>query len=235
MVTLLRSEVVDCSNPKLDIYLTTGPGGPLVDPFILEYTISDNTGGSPVQVFPATGRATVDLADCPTGEKLGTGHYVALWTVPDTEPLGSHLLCWFFKASSGSPENTSQEDFDVAAITGAPDFDNVTVATFRIRFPQFASVSSELIQVVIDEACRRIGDGTCFGTRLTDAKHYLAAHLLELAGAARGAGKASVSAGAASVSYITQTAGPESYDITGYGRLYRDLFRMCGPAARVLC
>lgn len=116
MPKLARNQASDCDYPELDIY-TQVSGVGFVDVFSLEYVIKEDvtSPGSPVQVYPPAGRATVNLALCPAGEKLSTGHYVALYTPDLTEPIGTHIIEWYFKLSATSPEQTFCEDFEVLA------------------------------------------------------------------------------------------------------------------------
>lgn len=71
---------------------------------------------NPVQVYPAVAgaRAPVDVsALCPAGDKLSTGHFVARWTPPINEAIGSHEIRWFFRLTPASPEQTFREEFEV--------------------------------------------------------------------------------------------------------------------------
>lgn len=120
MAKLSPDQTSDCSNPELDIFITVS--GTKVDVSSLEYIVFEDvtTPGVPIQVFPSSGRATADVTqDCPTGDRLGVGHYVAKFTVPTAEPIGSHLLKWFFKLTPTSPEVTFVEEFEIILV-GAP-------------------------------------------------------------------------------------------------------------------
>lgn len=119
MATLEQEATSDCSNPILDVFFRVL--GVPTDVFSLEYQIFEQVTAHPalVQVFPPSGRATVDLADCPVGHKLDTGHYVAEWAVPADEPVGTHVIKWFYKQNAGSPERQFQEEFAVL-IAGVP-------------------------------------------------------------------------------------------------------------------
>lgn len=122
MAALARLGSSSCSTPVLDLF--TSVSGVLTDVSSVQYQIFDNSSGSPVQVFPTqTGqRAAVNLTACPTGDYLGTGHYVARWDVPENENLGSHLVTWFFKLTPTSAEQTYTEEFEVLAeVIGAGD------------------------------------------------------------------------------------------------------------------
>jgi hypothetical protein len=113
MPALTRGETSDCANPVLDLYVAVD--GVLTDVSQLEFQVFERvTGASPVQVYPLSGRETVDIATaCPIGEKLGTGHYVASWEVPVTEPIGTHEVRWFFRLLPLSPEQSYTEEFEV--------------------------------------------------------------------------------------------------------------------------
>ena len=239
MTLLGRGTVADCDNPLLDIFISLGPGGPPVNVASLEYQICDNTTGTPVQVFPATPgtREVLDPSqDCPAGARLGTGHFVAHWTVPDAQPLGSHLLKWWFRQTLTSAEESFTEEFQVVELSATGDYGGASVTSFLARFPHFGNQSPALIQIVLDEAARLIGSPGCFGNRYEDAQQYLAAHLLTLNGSSRGSGAQAVAAGSASISFGVLEAGRTGLEKTGYGRTYLDLMRFsCGPGARVIC
>ena len=118
MPALARGQASDCSNPTLDIF--TQVNGVLTDVANLEYQVFDVSDAakqlSPIQVFPATlgQRAQVDVTNlCPAGNKLSTGHFVAEYTPPVSEALGTHELRWFFKLTASSPEQTFKEEFEV--------------------------------------------------------------------------------------------------------------------------
>ena len=116
MPELARGQASDCANPALDIF--TQVNGVLTDVAVLEFQIFEDvtTPGTPIQVFPVSGRETVDVATlCPTGDKISTGRFVAEWTPGLAEPIGIHKITWFFKLSVGSPEQTFSEEFSVLA------------------------------------------------------------------------------------------------------------------------
>ncbi len=116
MPALERLQASDCANPEIDVF--TKVGGVSTDVFLLEYIIEEDVTnpGTPIQVFPPSGRATVSQTLCPTGEKITTGRYVALYTPPVTEPIGTHIVRWFFKLTATSPEQTFSEEFQVLAV-----------------------------------------------------------------------------------------------------------------------
>lgn len=118
MPALARGQASDCTNPTIDVF--TSVNGVLTDVYSLEFQIFDVSDAAkqitPVQVYPLPSgtRAVVDVsALCPAGDKISTGHYVAQYTPPLSEPLGTHRVRWFFKLTSMSPEQTYQEEFEV--------------------------------------------------------------------------------------------------------------------------
>ena len=133
MPALPRLQASGCTNPILDVFLHVN--GVLTDPFILEFQIfdisTDAKKASPLQVFPvAVGtRQAVNLAACPTGQKVSTGRFAAAWTPTAAEALGLHKIVWFFKLQSGSAEQTSTEEFDIL-IELAADPTNRSGASF---------------------------------------------------------------------------------------------------------
>ena len=120
MAVIARGQSSDGGNPVLDLF--TPVAGALTDVAVLEFQIFDISDdakrASPVQVHPATAgaRAPVNATDLwPTGDKLATGRFVARWTPPAGEAIGAHEIRWFFQTTTGAPEQTSREDFDVLA------------------------------------------------------------------------------------------------------------------------
>jgi hypothetical protein len=118
MGALARGQPSDCSNPVLDLF--TQVNGVLVDVAVLEFQIFDVSDPgkqlAPVQVYPAAAgaRAPVDVATlCPAGDKLSTGHFVARWTPPIDEAIGTYEIRWFFRLTPTSPEQTFREEFEV--------------------------------------------------------------------------------------------------------------------------
>lgn len=126
MPALVRSETSDCTNPTLDLFVKDGSGNP-VNASSVEFQIFENvsTPGVPVQIYPSTlgARQAVDLSDCPAGDRVSTGRYVAEYTVPNNALIGTWEIRWFVTLSVGSPEQTFVEEFEVlsSAVLGASD------------------------------------------------------------------------------------------------------------------
>jgi len=160
MATLARGQTSGCSDPALDLY--TSVDGQLVDVEVLEFQIFDVSTpakrAAPVQVHPASGRAAVDAAlDCPAGGRLGLGHYVAGWTVPEDQPPGAHEIRWFFRLTAGAPEQRFVEEFEVSVVdAGVVGEGYCTVADLRAEGVTEAQASDERIAALIDEASRFI-------------------------------------------------------------------------------
>lgn len=135
MPELARGQASDCANPALDIF--TQVNGTLTDVASLEFQIFEDvtTPGTPVQVYPIAGRQAVNITDlCPVGDKISTGRYVANWTPDLAEPIGVHKICWFFKLTATSPEQTFSEEFSVLAeVTGSTSSGYCTIADLRAK------------------------------------------------------------------------------------------------------
>ncbi len=234
MSTLVeRLEVIDCSNPKLDVFITLN--GVLVNPFSLTFAIFDIANPLlPVQTFPVAGFEPVDPAnDCPVGQRISTGHLTSVWTVDVAEPLTNHKITWRFALNSGDAEQEFEQPFNVVSVAGAQD--PVDVADFRCRFPDWADQAQfppELISKALTEANNCV-DAVCFGLKTDIAREYYAAHLLAyVTGGARAKGATNVSAGSASIGW---DAAKMNLDATAYGQHYQFMARgECG-SARVLC
>lgn len=130
MPVIAREEASDCSSPLLDVFIRNQ--GILVDVVELEWLIEDVTTGTPVQVEPATGRNTGNVAACPTGDRVSQGRYVAPFTIPVSFNLGVHRITWFFKQTIGGSEFSSQEEFEVFE-TSIPNGDELYATVQDIR------------------------------------------------------------------------------------------------------
>lgn len=160
MPVIARGQTSDCSNPVLDLY--TRLGGVLTDVAELSFQIFDAASSplTPQQVYPVSGRQTVDVGTlCPTGDKLGTGHYVARWTVPDAEAVGSHQITWFFKLTLTSQEQSFTEEFDVQSVavpTGTGPNEYATVQQLRDEGITTAQLSDQQLLSRIQIASAQI-------------------------------------------------------------------------------
>lgn len=157
MPTLARNQASDCANPELDIFFDVG--GVATDVDSLEFQIFEDvtTPGTLNQVYPVMGRATVDLADCPAGDKLATGRYVAEYTPDLSEPVGNHVIRWFFRISAGSPEQSFDEEFTVT-LEGAASSANgyTTVAALREEGVTVSMASDTRLQTLIERVSHQI-------------------------------------------------------------------------------
>jgi len=114
MPALEREESSNCSNPVLDAYVRIG--SVLTDIYSAEYVIYERVSDPPnlTQVYPPTGRATVDVDNlCPTGHKIGTGHYVAEWDVPVDALVGAYEIHWFWRLTVAHAEQQFCQEFVV--------------------------------------------------------------------------------------------------------------------------
>jgi hypothetical protein len=129
MVRIALGDSSDDVTPILDVQISSG--GVLTDPATLEFVIYDLTSGSPVQVFPVSGRQAIVIAAPPTGSQIATGHFFAPWTAPTTLNVGTHRIDWFFTEVIAGPEFTTTEEFEVynPAAVGDPFY--TTIGAFR--------------------------------------------------------------------------------------------------------
>lgn len=228
-----RGEIVDCGNPKLQIFITLN--GVRTNPADLEFAIFDLADpANPAQTFPATGFQPVDPAnDCPLGQRLETGRFTALWTVPLDEPLTQHKITWRFRAQQGQPQQEFESPFNVVSAAGSAE--SPDVQAFRARFPDFSDpvqYPPELVSEVLSEAAECV-DSECFGLKTDRARRYYAAHLLSyVTGGARAQGATSVRAGPAGK---TWDAAKIRFEATSYGQRYIFLARSACGSGRVLC
>lgn len=219
---LVRGETVDCSNPKLDVFFRRS--GVAQDMAELEFQIFDIADElNPIQVFPVVvgTKEPVDVSnDCPIGGRLGTGHYVAAYTVDGAATLGPYEIRWFYRYLLTSPIEIFAEQFEIALIDASAGPDPANVAAFKARFPELAGTSNELIQIVLDEAETTINRDAFCPEVVESAKLFLAAHFLTFTSGARAKGAVSVSAGQASISYGALDSAKSSLGSTAYGQRY---------------
>lgn len=126
---------------------------------------------------------------------------------------------------------------------------DVTPATFKARYPEFASVSDTLIQLMIDDAVAEVGD-TWVEKDRARAQMLLVAHWLTMEGEP---GRSETGQGTAGTGPIkrdkvgdvetefatpsasaSQSAGSGTYMQTAYGREYLALMRRNFPAVAVV-
>jgi hypothetical protein len=163
MPSLALDATSDCSNPALQFFVYRD--GWLLDPVSIEYQIFDvsrpATMASPSQVFPETpgNKATVDLAACPTGDKLGVGRYVAQFdpsSLGSAPPSGRYQLKWFVTKETGDTEEVYTDEFDLLP-NGTPVADSyVTLPEFREEGVSLEVASDERALLAIKLARRYV-------------------------------------------------------------------------------
>ncbi len=151
MVALARGGQSSAAQPTLDAYITSAAGF-LAAPFALAFTIhdisTDELRASPAQVYPSSGRQSVNL----TTDLVSLGRYAAAWTVPAGEPLGRHEIRWYATRESGAAEVAWREEFDVlAAGAGVGHWHGgyALVSDLRAEGLAPADVSDARLQVLI--------------------------------------------------------------------------------------
>ena len=163
MPALARLQPSDCTNPELDIFLEVN--GLKTDPYSLEFQIFEleSSPGVPTQVYPLSGRQTVDIGTLCSGggDKLSTGHFVAQWTPPVDEEIGVHHLKWFFKLQATSPEQEYTEEFQVLTeISGFSSAGYCTVQDMRDEGVTDTQASDVRLGVLIDRWTKMINQWT---------------------------------------------------------------------------
>lgn len=101
-------------------------GGFLRDLYSLEFAIyrasTEAEQNTPVQVFPVSGRETVDTANPGGVDRLGYGRYAARFTVDAAWTPGRYVLRWFWRSTAGDVEHTSDMPFDVMSVPSPVPF-----------------------------------------------------------------------------------------------------------------
>jgi len=62
----------------------------------------------------------IDITDCPTGNRLSTGRYVAPFTVPASPPLGVWTIEWIYKHTTTGTDRTQTISFEVLGSVSNP-------------------------------------------------------------------------------------------------------------------
>lgn len=160
-VAVNRDETIGCSNPR--IVFVNQEDGLLADLDELKFSIFDvSQGGAPSEVVSET---TVDLDDCPSGQRVGTGRYAISWTVPADENVGAHEVRWKWTRDGGD-EQEGRQRFEVLDDELLADQWRGLITTKRLRDELVLKGSppseSDLkrAQVLIDRVTREIEDRT---------------------------------------------------------------------------
>lgn len=161
---IARGQTSSCVDAIIDVYCSTG--GELVDVVELAFAIFDVSTSAkqdaPVQVYPAVGTQEVNVAACPTGHRVSLGRYVAAWTVPADEPIGSHMIRWSAKLTADSSPVEWIEEFEVVGesvvhpVPGA----YTTIERMRAQGLPESAASDAWTSDLIDEASRDIDAAT---------------------------------------------------------------------------
>ncbi len=128
MYLFTRGQALGAGNPG-PRFFHVDDSGVLTNLFSLEFQVFDRSNDTrramPLQVYPSSvgTRATVDVGtDAPTGDRDGPGRYTARWTVPTLEPIGLHMIRWFWKAESTSAEQTADQPFDIGTLAAPASY-----------------------------------------------------------------------------------------------------------------
>lgn len=242
MAIVSPGEVLDSSNPKLDLF-TFIEESTLVDVQRADFQIWDLADElNPVQIYPDAvgGWEPIVLSAPPAGSRIGTGHYFAPWTVDEAIGINPHEIRWRFSLTLTSAFSLESEEFEVLALQSSTGLDPISVQAFKDCYPQFASLTSTQVQKAIDFATRYI-DPTCLAECYEDAQNFLTAHFCELnyGNLAKSAGIQSVKAGPAMVTFLStnmsQAAFHSSLKLTPYGLMFLELARGACGGMQVLC
>lgn len=164
MPALTRAEVSNASNPKLDVFMKDNTGA-RINVAELSFQIFEkvSTPGTPIQVYPLSGRQAVDLNPYPTGARLDTGHYVANYTVPTNALIGTWEIRWFTRYLSSSPEQFFAEEFEVLSSASVSAGDmyisvaDVRAAGLTVDPPDDATIFASILlwQQVLERVTRQ--------------------------------------------------------------------------------
>lgn len=158
MEVVRRNDVSNTTTPLLVFYNVVG--GLLADidatgqlQYIIYDVSTETNQASPVQVYPTSGRASVNL----TADRLSVGRYVALFTVPSTEAYGRHEIRWFLTPKAGDGERTIRKEFDVIPdLSGISGAHYCSMSDMRDEGLASSEVSDVRLVKVINRASRFI-------------------------------------------------------------------------------
>lgn len=156
----------DCANPVLEIFIVGG--NQLKDPFILEFAIFKGETAAerltPVKTFPVGPRQTVDLTDCPTGDRLGLGHFVADVDagVDLSGVTGRLVIKWFYKLTATDTEKVVETEFEVLAGTdiGIPFLSYAMVRDLRAQGINITTLPDGDALLALREAAQLVESAT---------------------------------------------------------------------------
>jgi len=172
MPGLTSGEVNGCNNPR--IFFTHRTGGLLSDPYELRFSIYDLTGSTPV--LKGTADTLVNLADCPTGSRVGLGRFAP---PIDTSAAGlnlvkgTHEVRWKYKSASTDAYKKSRQRFEVLDADKFLEGDEFVgyVSSKQLQSWGFAQTVPEL-QDLINRTSRRVEliTGRFFEPRFLDMR-----------------------------------------------------------------
>jgi hypothetical protein len=114
MTALAEGQSSSCSVPALQLFAVDPTDNFLRDIDSGTFRILDPDGA---EIVAAT---AIDTADCPTGNRLGAGRYVAPWTVPATPKLGVWSIEWTYKHTAAGADRTQTISFEVLGAVADP-------------------------------------------------------------------------------------------------------------------
>lgn len=164
MPAMTRGEESNGDNPKLDVFMKNSANTP-VNVAAVSFQIFEkvSTPGTPVQVYPSSGRQAVNLNPYPTGGRLDTGHYVADYEVPFDALIGTHEIRWYSQYLPTSPEQFYAEEFEVLSDASISSGDlyisvaDVRAAGLNANPPDDASIFASIMlwQQVLERVTRQ--------------------------------------------------------------------------------
>ncbi len=93
MIIVSKGTASSCTLPVLQLFAVDLDINLMVDVLSAKFSINDSEGNAIETDVP------VDIADCPTGHRLGVGRYVANWSGPidaDATPKGMWEIVWTY-------------------------------------------------------------------------------------------------------------------------------------------
>ncbi len=115
MLSVVKASGSTVANAALTLVVQNNLGL-LTDVYAAAFQILDTTTPTkvetPIQLFPLTGRHSVDLV----ADRVGPGRYVAVWDSSATPTLGRYVVRWFFQTTSTSSELTFDQEFELLTI-----------------------------------------------------------------------------------------------------------------------
>lgn len=155
-LVLRQTGASSCANPVLQFAAIDGDGF-LQDVHALRFQVWSLDTGAVVAPTPgdANDYTTVVLTDCPGGDRLSKGRYVARYTAASSQNPGEYEVRWFVTRVSGGAEEEYRTSFLIVEDNETLTDEYVSIYEMRCEgVPE--TINEAKIRSAIRIACRRV-------------------------------------------------------------------------------